>query len=204
MALKLNTDKFKLVGGDPGVDFVNTVVGWRSNPVKKSQDYRDVFRCDKLEGYADLVAWSWQVGLLDDNAAKRLLKLAEKKPSEAGKVLKRAVILRGSIYRLFKSVVEGWQPEISDVETLDKELSIAQKNEELIYDKNGFNRAWNNRDASLDSMLWQIASAATEFLVSGDLSRLKQCGSEVCGWMFLDTSRNRSRHWCDMKENESV
>ncbi|MGA2590961.1 MAG: CGNR zinc finger domain-containing protein [Bryobacteraceae bacterium] len=22
----------------------------------------------------------------------------------------------------------------------------------------------------------------------------------MCGWMFLDTTRNRSRQWCDMRD----
>jgi predicted RNA-binding Zn ribbon-like protein len=29
---------------------------------------------------------------------------------------------------------------------------------------------------------------------------VKECGTENCNWLFLDTSKNRSRRWCDMKE----
>jgi predicted RNA-binding Zn ribbon-like protein len=29
---------------------------------------------------------------------------------------------------------------------------------------------------------------------------VRQCGGESCGWLFLDTSRNRSRQWCDMRD----
>jgi predicted RNA-binding Zn ribbon-like protein len=35
-------------------------------------------------------------------------------------------------------------------------------------------------------------------LPKGD--RVRQCGGENCGWLFLDTSRNRSRQWCDMRD----
>ncbi|MFC4948148.1 CGNR zinc finger domain-containing protein [Pseudonocardia sp. GCM10023141] len=46
-----------------------------------------------------------------------------------------------------------------------------------------------------------IAALATAYLAirAGDgWSRLKVCASPDCRWAFLDTSRNRSRRWCDM------
>ncbi|HEX3205086.1 MAG TPA: CGNR zinc finger domain-containing protein [Propionibacteriaceae bacterium] len=30
-----------------------------------------------------------------------------------------------------------------------------------------------------------------------DLERLRRCADQDCGWFFLDTSRNRTRRWCD-------
>lgn len=201
MALKLNTAKFKLVGGSPFVDFVNTVVGWDGDPARGgARDYRDVPRSDKLEGYADLVAWGWHAGLLDDGEAGRLLQLAADWPREAEKVYRRALALRASLYRLFRSAVEGWEPEAADVETLNKELAVASKHESLAYREGGFGWEWADRAGALDSVLWQVASGAAELLASGELSKLRQCGGAGCGWMFLDTSRNRSRQWCDMKD----
>ena len=46
-----------------------------------------------------------------------------------------------------------------------------------------------------------IAAVAAAYLTvrSGDeWSRLKVCASAECRWAFLDTSRNRSRRWCEM------
>ncbi|MGI8786895.1 MAG: CGNR zinc finger domain-containing protein [Pyrinomonadaceae bacterium] len=48
-------------------------------------------------------------------------------------------------------------------------------------------------------MLWRISESAAAVLTTGDLTRVRQCGGDCC-WMFLDTSRNRSRQWCDMKD----
>jgi len=39
-----------------------------------------------------------------------------------------------------------------------------------------------------------VATAVSE----GSWSRLKACRREVCGWLFYDSSRNRSARWCDM------
>jgi predicted RNA-binding Zn ribbon-like protein len=42
--------------------------------------------------------------------------------------------------------------------------------------------------------------SAVNLLSSEDTARVKECGTENCNWLFLDTSKNRSRRWCDMKE----
>src|SRR5438309_43500 len=39
-----------------------------------------------------------------------------------------------------------------------------------------------------------------ELLTKGDLTRLRQCQGDDCGWIFEDASRNRGRRWCDMRD----
>lgn len=201
MTLNINTNKFKLVGGDASLDFVNTAGGRISNPQKKNgRDYSDAFYSDKLKSYADLIAWSLKAGLISEKQAKKFLQISKDSPKAAADVLKRAVNLRESLYRLFKSSIEGWQPEPEDVEKLNLELSLARKYQKLSAAKSGFVFEWIDRADALDSTLWRISEAATELLVNGDLTRLENCGNDVCNWLFLDTSRNRRRHWCDMKD----
>jgi len=214
MAAGLQAKEFKLVGGSPSLDFVNTVGGWGSNPLKKRgphagsprgvqegpRDYRDAGLNEKLDGYADLVAWSRQVGLLNDKEARKLLRLAKQKPQAAAAVLQRAIKLRSAIYRLFKAVVENWRPDAADEERLSEELSIARSHEKLIYAENKFSWGWDARDDAWDRMLWPLALSAAGLLTSGDLSRIRQCAGDNCGWLFLDTSRNRSRQWCAMND----
>jgi predicted RNA-binding Zn ribbon-like protein len=40
--------------------------------------------------------------------------------------------------------------------------------------------------------------ALTTAMSDGSWTRLKACRSDTCRWAFIDTARNRSRHWCDM------
>lgn len=201
MSRSLNTSKFKLVGGAASLDFVNTVSGRTRRPDKKSgRDYADFYHTDKLDTYADLLTWSLKAELIDEKETKRLLQIAEREPLETEKVFKRALILRESIYRLFKSVVEGWQPETGDLERLNRELATARKHQKFSASKSGFGFEWIDRENALDSMLWQICESAVEMLSTGDLTRIRQCGNDTCNWLFLDTSRNRSRQWCDMRD----
>ena len=205
MSLDAKTSRFKLIGGNLSLDFVNTVNGRTSNPNKKSgRDYFDAYPADKINNYADLLGWSLQAGLINEKEAKKLLQSAEADSRAAGTVLKRAVSLRESIYRLFKSVVEGWQPEAEDLEKLNRELSFARRHQKLSAAKNEFVFEWTNRQGALDAMLWQISESAAALLVNGDLTRIRKCVNNVCNWLFLDTSRNRTRQWCVMDDCGNV
>ncbi len=193
--------KFKLVGGHPALDFVNTVGGWASDPaLRGGRDQRDVVLRNKLETYADFLAWCQQTGLVQTAESNKLLRLAKEQPDAAKRMLKRGWQLRGAIYRLFRSVVNRWRPLPADLERLNDELLVAGKHEKLTETKNGFSWDWHGKTDQLDRPMWSLALAAAELLASDDLPRLRQCCGEGCGWMFLDTSRNGRRHWCDMKD----
>lgn len=199
--LNRNADKFKFIGGAVGVDFVNTVEHRMSNPLNKfERDYLDCYRVDKLNDFADLLAWGIKAELIDMAGAQKLSELAAKESLAAENVLKRASFLRESVYRIFKSVVEGWQPNEDDLETLNRELRVARKHQKLSTVKGVFRFDWIDPESALDSILWQVAESAAETLLTVDLTRIRLCKSHECGWLFLDTSRNRSRQWCDMKD----
>ncbi|MEV5825270.1 CGNR zinc finger domain-containing protein [Spirillospora sp. NPDC052242] len=46
--------------------------------------------------------------------------------------------------------------------------------------------------------LARIAAAIAGASADGTWPRLKVCHEDTCLWAFLDTSKNRSRAWCDM------
>jgi predicted RNA-binding Zn ribbon-like protein len=48
-------------------------------------------------------------------------------------------------------------------------------------------------------VLWPVVLAAADLLTSGDRARIHECAGPGCGWLFLDTSRNRRRRWCTMQ-----
>jgi predicted RNA-binding Zn ribbon-like protein len=177
----------RFVGGLPCLDFVNTVGGWSG----------DVAREDKLESYQGLVRWSHLAGLTSHAEGRSLARLGA---SRATRVLKRAITLRLAIYRLFKSAVEGMRPSVADLAVLNTELSLARKHQALVHSGGHFQWTWNNPDGALDSILWRVSQSAADLLTSPDVTRVRQCVGPDCGWLFLDSSRNHSRHWCDMKD----
>ncbi len=53
--------------------------------------------------------------------------------------------------------------------------------------------------ALADRIAAHLAMSLAELLVSGHSERLRSCASPACRDVFIDTSRNRSRRYCDSR-----
>ena len=58
---------------------------------------------------------------------------------------------------------------------------------------------WGSAESELELPVWAIAKSAMELLTSPDVQHVRACQSDTCRWVFLVTSKNHSRRWCDMK-----
>jgi predicted RNA-binding Zn ribbon-like protein len=173
--------ELELVGGDPALDFANTVDGAFDDPI------------ESLHDYGDLAAWAAYAGVIDGETAERLAAAAGRRPEEAARALDRARALRIAIYRTFSAVAHGTEPPAVALDALRAAHAGALERARLEPD---FSFTWEGED--LDRPLWPLAVAAVDLLRTGPLDRLKTCAE--CPWLFLDSSRNRSRRWCSMNE----
>jgi predicted RNA-binding Zn ribbon-like protein len=180
----------KLLGGELCLGFANTV-DWHAS--KSPQE--------RLKDYGSLVSWSREVGVLDDAGERRLRRDAMENPVAARKALKRAVTLREALYRTFVSLVHGRPIDASDLELLNNALAEAHHHLRLVSARNEFDWEWADKPQDLQQMLWPIVRSAADLLTSDRRWKLGQCADDRgCGWLFLDTSKNRSRRWCDMED----
>jgi len=193
--------EMRLIGGRLCLDFINTVDGRKSDsPRKESRSIDRRVLGDKLAGYSDLVAWSRHSGIVTATEAECLIKESKRNAGAARKVFDRAIALREALFRICKAIITGRRPPTVDLETLNDELLRARTHEKLTHVAHGFAWEWVGSEAALDRMLWSIAHSGAELLTTGDLSRLRECCGQECGWLFEDTSKNRSRQWCDMQD----
>jgi predicted RNA-binding Zn ribbon-like protein len=156
---------------------------------------------ETLRSYAGLVAWARAAEMLTTPAARRLLHAAADRPAEAARVLKRAVALRETIYRIFVALIHKRPPAGSDLDGLNRALAHSAGCARVVKTAKGFARTWGTDDAALDSLLAPLAFSAAELLVSEGRERVGQCADDRgCGWLFLDTSKNRTRRWCDIND----
>jgi predicted RNA-binding Zn ribbon-like protein len=180
---------FDLTSGLLCLDFANTV-----------DDRTEVHPQELLNSYYDLVSWSQQAHVLTEQEAQRLLEKAARRPSEASRVLQQAVAIREAIFRIFKAVAEDISPEEKDLVSLSAAIADAQNHAQIVYKENGFTwDCWVGKASDLDCMLWPVVRSAADFLTSDDLDTVRVCASDNCNWLFLDTSKNHSRRWCNMK-----
>jgi predicted RNA-binding Zn ribbon-like protein len=178
---------FDLSGGITCLDFANT---W-SDRERPEQDH--------LHDYGDLLAFARQAGLVDAGQAAELERRAAADGDGAAAVLAEALALREAIYRLFSALAAGRVPSGDDLARLNAALPEALTGLRIEPRDGGF--AWSRAPAPacLAAPLHPVVRSAAELLVSGDLDRIRECHGPGCTWLFLDTSRNRSRRWCSME-----
>lgn len=178
-----------LVGGRLCLDFVNTA-DWHGSEAP----------VEYLNSYRDLVLWAGHAAGIGTGAAGALLNASENRPSEAAKVYKAALTWREALLRIFYAVHRREEPAQKDLDIFNKVLSKAMRRLELSLGSGRFSWGWNEAEEDLERVMWPVVKDAAELLTSDQLRRVSRCADDKCGWLFLDTSRNRSRRWCDMKD----
>lgn len=186
---KSDASSLKLVGGRLCLDFMNTV-GYRG-----CIDLGEYFN-----NYQDLVAWSRHAGTISHREAKTLSLKAAKYPAKAQYALSRAIELREIIYSIFSAVAEDKPPAKKDLGVFNNYLSRTMTLSRIIQTKNGLFWDSNGDKVNLDWIINPIVRSAADLMVSEELQKIKKCADPICGWLFLDISRNQSRRWCDMKD----
>lgn len=170
--------------------FANTVA-WHAGPHPE----------ETLHSYHDLVRWAQGAALLSAPDARRLARLADKRPADAGRVFQRARALREAIYRILVATIRGKSPAPSDLAELNQTIRKITRGARITKTAEGYRWTWTLTKDTLESPIGRIALSATELLVSENLKRIGQCADDRgCGWLFLDTSKNRTRRWCDVRD----
>ncbi len=175
-----------MVGGSLCLDFANTVGSHSSDSPRED-----------LLTYRDLLSWSRLAGILSKEEEKALAVMAQEKPGAAARALEKGRELREIIYRVFRSVAAGGSA--ADLDAFNVFLKRAMARARMVRAGEGFEIAFDP-GGTLDGMLAPIAWSAAELLRGGEIGRVKACGNQTCGWLFVDRSKNRSRRWCEMSD----
>jgi len=184
--------KFEFVGKALCLDFCNTVGGKRGGLAREN-----------LHSYLDFLSWSQQAGLVNKQQSLALAQKATGKPAEAAAILERAVELREALYRVFLAVAKGKTAANADLATLNRELAQNQGRLRVacLKSSDAFSWEWTGSGEALDHPLGPLARSAADLLTAGqELSQVRQCCGDNCGWLFIDSSKNHSRRWCDMRD----
>jgi len=184
----IQVQKFELTGGLLCLDFANTM-----------EDRPDVHPEELLNSYNDLVSWGQQAQVLTEREAQRLVEAAARHPAEASRVLEQAVVVRETIFRIIKAVAEDASPGEVDLVALSAAVAGAQAHARIVPKEGGFIWDWAGNAGDMDRMLWPVVRSAADLLTSDELDDVRICASDTCNWLFLDTSKNHSRRWYDMK-----
>lgn len=183
---------FELIAGHPALDLVNTL----------DHRFRNTPTEELLVTYEDLLQFALQTGLLTDRQEKKLRRL-EAPPSERAQVLAHTRQLREALATILYARLEGRELPESALITLEAFFHQAAQHRHLGVETNPgqlpLTWTWRSLSRQAAAPLWLLAQSAADLLLSSRAAHISSCNSETCHWLFLDTSKNHSRRWCDMK-----
>jgi len=169
------------------LDFVNT-----------SDEHPSKLTTEFLTSYAHLVEWSVFSKTISQEQAELLLQLAAQYPEKADEALRFAIIVREALFRVLDAAAENRQPEAADMQAFNAILARAMSHLHMTPTSANFCWTCALDENDLETMIWPVVWSAAELMTSHDLHYLRECASDDCEWLFLDTSKNHSRRWCSM------
>ena len=183
---RTKTPLFELIGGHPALDLVNTL-DWR---------FRDSGTEELINNYGDVVRFTEQSGMMTPLDARRLLRSAPENKAE--KIVAAARALREAAAGVLYAVIEGKRPAASAMRMLEACFNEASGQQQLHWE--GPKLEWKlPQSPALAMPLWLLSLSVAQFMTSDQMQLLRACGSPECRWLFVDTSKNHTRRWCDMK-----
>ena len=167
---------FQFIAGNLALDFANTV---HSAGAEDPQD--------DLTTPADLQRWVDAAGLLKGSSWRcSAAELANLKS------------LRQAVYRGFSGQLVSGAATNTGLALLNIHVRAAFSEAQIGFEQNGYQLISSSK-RPIERLRFEIVRAAMDLLLSGDYKRVRQCAGESCTWLFLDSSRNGRRRWCEMQ-----
>jgi predicted RNA-binding Zn ribbon-like protein len=179
---------FEFIAGNLALDFANTV---HSHGLPDPRD--------DLKTTTDLAVWIREAGLVTESENRQLLRQLRTQPGRAAAAFKRALNLRKLVYDLFSSGTGNGTPNSETLSGFNSYLKDAMGRLAIRKVGKEFKLTLESGRNLLDRALAEITRSALDLLTSTQSARVRQCAGETCSWLFLDTSRNGMRRWCDMQ-----
>lgn len=173
---------FDRTGSHRALDLANTVSGRLTDRPT-----------DHLSEWQRVIDFAEQTGLVPESEVASWRALQGADPVEAETSLAAVRRLRDALYGVFLAVVEDRPPPAE---------SLAMLNRWIGHMALGPDFEWRCVDApeAHEAVFMPLVREAVALLTSPERHRVKECGADDCAWLFLDTSKNGSRRWCDMKQ----
>jgi predicted RNA-binding Zn ribbon-like protein len=176
-----------LVGGAPAFDLTNTASG-RGGP--RAQDH--------LRDPRHVVVWARHAGVINE-AGARALRRSLGRPRVAAELLHRTRELRSLLYGIGVALAARSMPRPADLERLARIHARALARARLAPTGSALAWCWDAARTPVEAVIGPIVLSAIDLVTRAERTRIKQCPGDHCGWLFLDTTKNNRRRWCEME-----
>lgn len=168
--------RIRMLGGDPALDFANTL------------HWRDGALADFIPDFRSLAEWSLPAGLTTEEERDSVLARADEAVSTAEAVHAAAIGLR-----------DVWRDRLAERTGIASGDRARKELRELLAAALGDCGLGVEGDESLLRLpLKRVALAIASLELIPVERRIGRCAADLCGGYFLDTSRFKPRRWCSM------
>jgi predicted RNA-binding Zn ribbon-like protein len=175
-----------LVGGHIALDLVNTVTARNAEPV------------DWLDGYGRALEWAGLTGRFEPRVLADLERRAAAEPDAGALAIVRIRELREAVHDVLAAVARGDAVPSEPLARVEAAWKEAVGAASARFAGGYASLELDVERSRLDYLAHRLALDAFDLLGELPPERLRVCAGEVCGWLFIDTSKAGRRRWCDM------
>jgi len=197
MSTLIQAPVFQLIAGHPILDLVNTLDGRFQAYEAGLGDLLQSGPRDLLNRYEDLLLFIEQSGLLTAKQARQLQRTTS--GSAGGRVLASCIELREACADILYSGLEGRIPSSVPLKALARFFKASLAPQELAWKDSRLDWDWPELGTWAELPLWLLSLSAASLMVADEMRRVRACENPDCRLLFLDTSKNHTRRWCDMR-----
>lgn len=178
---------FIFLGDRLWLDFVNT------------DDVRQGMRVDLLHDFDAFLRWLEASSLLDAERSGGIRRRAQLQLAGASAVLAEGRRIRTTLRALAERGSQSMEVQRSAVLEINRVLGRSVGTRRLDERPDGtFMRSFIPGGDAFAALMIPVVESAADSLVTGELARVRRCGDPHCPRVFLDSTRNGRRRWCQM------
>jgi predicted RNA-binding Zn ribbon-like protein len=178
---------FVFVGDRLWLDFVNT------------DDIELGVRRDALKDFGTMLDWLSAVGVMDQDKQNAIVRRAEQQPAGATAALLDARRVRSALRALAEHGAQSADTRADAVAEINRVLGRSAGTRRLELGPDGlYTRNFVAGGDAFAALMMPIVDDGADSLIAGELGRVRCCNDPRCRRVFLDSTKNGRRRWCDM------
>jgi predicted RNA-binding Zn ribbon-like protein len=185
---------FALVGDRLWLDFANT------DDTRRITTPADVSRrIDLLRDFDLFIEWLESTAVLDAERAAGIRRRAAQQPAGAAAALVEARRVRAALRTLAERGTQSPKARADALAEINRILGRSTGTRRLEERPDGgYVRTFVTVGDAFAGLMLPVVDSAADSLISGELARVRRCSDPRCPRVFLDTTKNGTRRWCDM------
>jgi len=182
--------EFVFLGDRLWLDFVNTDDARRADGVR---------RVDALRDFDLFIDWLHAAAVLDAERAAGIRRRAFQQPAGAAAALVDARRVRSALRALAERGAQSGKARSDALAEINRILGRSAGTRRVEARPDGtYARTFVTVGDAFAGLMIPVVDSAADSLIAGELARVHRCSDPRCPHVFIDTTKNGRRRWCDM------